>query len=130
MAPGGGPSLAHPIPRPLASGLPAARPTRSHVQDTRIVHGLIDPLKVMGFDLSAGIQLGDGRRLYAIFDRRSRRIMIVAHPVARGDMAAVALSPWTAGHMPLAGDLLDELVDPRNADGVQLALQLLRNGSL
>jgi hypothetical protein len=91
---------------------------------------LIDPLKVMGFELSAGIQLDDGRRLYAIFDQRSRRIMIVAHPVARGDMAAVALSPWTSGRVPLAGDLLDELVDPRNADGVQLALQLLRNGTL
>jgi hypothetical protein len=91
---------------------------------------LIDPLKVMGFELSAGIQLDDGRRLYAIFDGRSRRIMIVAHPVARGDMPAVALSPWTAGRVPLAGDLLDELVDPRNADGVQLALQLLRNGTL
>jgi len=100
------------------------------VQDTRISHGLIDPLKVMGFELSAGIQLDDGRRLYAIFDARSRRIMIVAHPVARGDMPAVALSPWTAGRVPLAGDLLDELVDPRNADGVQLALQLLRNGTL
>ena len=95
-----------------------------------IAHGLIDPLSALGFPVSAGVELNDGRRLFSIFEPRSRRIMIVAHPVARGDMPAVALSPWTAGRVPFAGDLLDELVDPRNADGVQLALQLLRNGTL
>jgi hypothetical protein len=100
------------------------------VQDTRITHGLVNPLAALGFEVSAGIHTEDGRRLYAIFDRRSRRIMIVAHPVRSGDMAAVALSPWTSARVPLAGDLLDELVDPRNAEGVQLALQLLRNGTL
>jgi len=98
--------------------------------EARIKHGLVDPLKVIGFELSAGIQMDDGRRLYAIFDQRTRRIMIVAHPVRTGDMAAVALSPWTSPRAPLAGDLLDELLDPRNLEGVRLALQLLRNGTL
>ena len=98
--------------------------------ESRITHGLVDPLKVMGFEMSAGVEMDDGRKLYAIFDKRSRRIMIVAHPVRTGDMAAVALAPWTSARAPLAGDLLDELVDPRNLEGVRLALQLLRNGTL
>lgn len=98
--------------------------------DASITRGLVDPLAKMGFPISAGVQLDDGSLLYAIFDGKRRRVMIVAHPTANGDMAAVALAPWTAEDEPRAGDLLDELVDPRNAEGVQLALQLLRNGAL
>jgi len=100
------------------------------MHDTTIVRGLIDPLLPMGFPVSAGIQLSDGRRLYAIFEQRSRRIMIVAHPVRTGDMTAVALAPWTAARLPSAGDLLDELIDPRNGQGIAVALSLLKNGSL
>ena len=63
----------------------------------------------MGFELSAGIQLDDGRRLYAIF-ARSRRIMIVAHPWHAATWPGRA-RVGTAGRVPLAGDLLDELLD-------------------
>jgi hypothetical protein len=98
--------------------------------DTTIIRGLIDPLFPMGFEVSAGIELHDGRKLYAIFDRRSRRIMIVAHPVRTGDMTAVALTKWTASCPPFAGDLLDELIDPDNRQGIDTALSLLKNGSL
>ncbi len=95
-----------------------------------ITHGLVDPLKPMGFPASAGVRTDDSQVLYAIFDQRSRRVMIVAHPNAQGDMAAVALAVWSAGRPPSAGDLLDELVDPRNVEAVRLALQLLRDGRL
>lgn len=98
--------------------------------DATIIRGLVDPLLPMGFETSAGIELRDGRKLYAIFDRPSRRVMIVAHPVRRGDMTAVELMRWSAALPPFAGDLLDELIDPANHDGVQTALSLLRNGSL
>jgi hypothetical protein len=95
-----------------------------------ITRGLVDPLAALGFPTSAGVQLSDGHRLYAIFEQHSRRVMLVAHPVRHGDMTAVALSPWTGPRQPLAGDLLDELVDPAHAGGIALALQLLRDGSL
>jgi hypothetical protein len=95
-----------------------------------ITHGLVDPLKAMGFPTSAGVRTDDCHVLYAIFDQHSRRVMIVGHPDAQGDMAAVALAAWSAGRPPCAGDLLDELVDPRNAEAVRLALQLLRDGRL
>ncbi len=95
-----------------------------------ISKGLINPLLALGFQLSAGVQLSDGHRLYAIFEQHSRRIMLVAHPVRHGDMTAVAIAPWTAARLPLAGDLLDELIDPAHADRLALALSLLRNGSL
>jgi len=98
--------------------------------DTTIARGLIDPLFPMGFEISAGIELQDGRKLYAIFDRRSNRVMIVAHPVRTGDMTAVALVAWTSSRPPFAGDLLDELIDPANRDGISTALSLLKNGSL
>jgi hypothetical protein len=98
--------------------------------DSKIIRGLIDPLFPMGFEVSAGIELDDGRKLYAIFDRRSHRVMIVAHPVRTGDMTAVALTTWTAARPPFAGDLLDELIDPTNGDGISTALSLLKNGSL
>jgi hypothetical protein len=97
---------------------------------TMITNGLIDPLTPLGFPVSAGVVLQDGRRLYAIFDVRSRRVMIVGHPVRQGNMTAVALSPWTSARPPTAGDLLDELIDPRHADGMRVALDLLRNGTL
>ena len=100
------------------------------MQDTRILRALVDPLAPLGFPMSAGIQLSDGRRLYAIFERRGRRIMMVAHPVRTGNMTAVALAPWNPAGDPLAGDLLDELIDPRNERAVQNALVLLRDGSL
>jgi hypothetical protein len=76
------------------------------------------------------VQLADGHRLYAIYEQHSRRIMVVAHPVRHGDMTAVALAPWTGSRPPNAGDLLDELIDPAHAEGLALALSLLRNGSL
>lgn len=95
--------------------------------DATIIRGLVDPLLPMGFETSAGIELRDGR---TIFDRLSRRVMIVAHPVRRGDMTAVELMRWSAALPPFTGDLLDELIDPANHDGVQTALSLLRNGSL
>jgi hypothetical protein len=95
-----------------------------------ITHGLVDPLKDLGFPTSAGVRTDDSHVLYAIFDQRSRRVMIVGHPNAHGDMAAVALAAWSAGRPPSAGDLLDELVDPRNVEAVRLALQLLRDGRL
>ncbi len=100
------------------------------MQDATITNGLVDPLLPMGFPISAGIQLSDGRRLYAIFEQRSRRIMIVAHPVRTGDMTAIALAPWTAARIPFAGDLLDELIDPHNGEGISTALSLLSNGGL
>ncbi len=95
-----------------------------------IAHGLIDPLATLGYLVSAGIVLEDGRRLFAIFDGHSRRIMIVGHPVRQGNMTAVALAPWTSARPPTAGDLLDELIDPRHVDGLRVALDLLRNGTL
>jgi len=95
-----------------------------------ISRGLVNPLQSLGFLVSAGVQFADGHRLYAIFEQRSRRVMLVAHPVRQGDMAAVALAPWTGSHLPSAGDLLDELVDPAHAEGLARALSLLRNGSL
>jgi hypothetical protein len=98
--------------------------------DTTITRGLIDPLATLGFATSAGVQLADGHRLYAIFEHHSRRVMLVAHPVRHGDMTAVALAPWTGTRPPNAGDLLDELVDPSHAEGIALALALLRDGSL
>jgi len=100
------------------------------VSESTITHGLIDPLASLGFPVSAGIVLSDARRLYAIFDERSRRIMIVGHPVRQGNMTAVALTPWTSARPPCAGDLLDELIDPRHGDGLRVALDLLRNGTL
>ncbi len=98
--------------------------------DIRIVRGLVQPLSPMGFDVSAGIQTSDGRRLYAIFERVSRRIMIVAHPVRNGNMTALALAPWSSPRAPFAGDLLDALVDPAHRAAVESAIALLRNGSL
>ncbi len=98
--------------------------------DLEITRGLVDPLKHLGFPASAGIEVYDGRTLYCIFDHRSRRIMIVAHPSSQVDMAAVAVVSWTKGSSPLAGDLLDELVDPRNVETVRTALRLLENGKL
>jgi len=98
--------------------------------DASITRGLVDPLAKLGFPISAGVQLDDGSLLYAIFDKQRRRVMIVAHPSAHGDMAAVALSPWMAAEEPRTGDLLDELVDPRNIEAVRLALRLKRDGSL
>jgi hypothetical protein len=95
-----------------------------------ITRGLVDPLASLGFPVSAGVQLDDGSLLYAIFDARRRRVMIVARPSAQGDMPAVALAPWTAEGEPRAGDLLDELIDPRNIEAVRLALRLKRDGSL
>ena len=95
-----------------------------------ITRGLVDPLASLGFPISAGVQLDDGSLLYAIFDARRRRVMIVARPSAQGDMPAVALAPWTAEGEPRAGDLLDELIDPRNLEAVRLALRLKRDGSL
>jgi len=95
-----------------------------------ITRGLINPLAALGFSISAGVQLSDGHRLYAIFEQHSRRVMMVAHPVRHGDMTAVALAPWTGSRPPCAGDLLDELVDPAHAGGVALALALMRDGSL
>jgi len=56
--------------------------------------------------------------------------MIVAHPARSGDMTAVSLSPWTAARFPSAGDLLDELVDPRNLETLRGAIALLRDGGL
>jgi hypothetical protein len=100
------------------------------VSDSTIIHGLIDPLAPMGFPVSAGIVLDDARRLYAVFDDHSRRIMIVGHPVRQGNMTAVALAPWTSARLPSAGDLLDELIDPRHDDSLRVALDLLRNGTL
>lgn len=95
-----------------------------------IAHGLIDPLSALGFPVSAGVELNDGRRLFSIFEPRSRRIMIVAHPARSGDMTAVSLSPWTSARFPSAGDLLDELVDPRNLETLRGAIALLRDGGL
>ena len=95
-----------------------------------IARGLIDPLFALGFPVSAGVELNDGRRLFSIFEPRSRRIMIVGHPVRSGDMTAVSLSPWTSARFPLSGDLLDELVDPRNTETLRGAIALLRDGSL
>ena len=92
--------------------------------------GLVNPLAALGFAISAGVQLSDGHRLYAIFEQHSRRVMMVAHPVRHGDMTAVALAPWTGPRPPCAGDLLDELIDPAHAEGIELALSLLRNGRL
>jgi hypothetical protein len=45
-------------------------------------------------------------------------------------MTAIALAPWTSARPPLAGDLLDELIDPRNAEAIRTALSLLRDGGL
>ena len=95
-----------------------------------IVHGLIDPLRGLGFPVSAGVELGDGRRLFSIFEPRSRRIMIVAYPAHAGDMTAVSLSPWTAARFPNSGDLLDELVDERNQVTLRGAIALLLDGRL
>jgi hypothetical protein len=100
------------------------------VSDATIARGLLDPLARMGFGVSAGIETSDGTRLFAIFEVRSRRIMIVAHPARSGNMTAIALAPWTSARPPLAGDLLDELIDPRNMDAIRTALSLLRDGSL
>jgi hypothetical protein len=100
------------------------------VLHSSITHGLLDPLARMGFEVSAGIELADGRKLFAIFEQRTRRIMLVAHPARTGDMTAIALAPWTAARPPLAGDLLDELIDPRNVEAIRTALELLRNGGL
>ena len=97
---------------------------------TPITHGLIDPLQSLGFSASAGVSLQDGTVLYAVFDQRSRRIMIVAHPARSGNMAAIALAPWTAAHEPFAGDLLDELIDPAHTTAIESAVSLLRNGDL
>jgi len=97
---------------------------------TIIRKGLVNPLSALGFAISAGVQLADGHRLYAIFEQHSRRVMIVAHPVRHGDMTAVALTPWTGPRPPCAGDLLDELVDPSHAGGIEVALSLLRDGRL
>jgi len=93
-----------------------------------IVHGLVDPLLGLGFPVSAGVELDDGRRLFSIFEPRSRRIMIVAYPARAGDMTAVSLSPWTAARFPSSGDLLDELVDARNLDTLRGAIALLLDG--
>ena len=99
----------------------------SHIS---ISHGLLDPFAHMGFGISAGIELSDGVKLYAIFETDSRRIMIVAHPARSGDMAAIALSSWTSPRPPLVGDLLDELIDPSHVEAIRRALTLLREGSL
>ncbi|MGQ0551780.1 MAG: hypothetical protein ACT4PU_01005 [Planctomycetota bacterium] len=98
--------------------------------DATILRGQADPLAPLGFPISAGIQLSNGQRLFSIFERAGRRIMLVAHPVRTGNMAAVALAAWPHEREPLSGDLLDELIDPRNATILRDALQLLRSGSL
>jgi hypothetical protein len=97
--------------------------------DVSIVRGLINPLVERGFTTSAGVRLSDGQRLFAIFEERSRRIVVVAHPVRTGNMNGVTLSPWTAARPPRAGDLLDELVDPRNVEKLRSARQLLDEGA-
>lgn len=94
----------------------------------KIIRGFVDPLKRMGYSASAAVEVrGEQKihKLYAIFDERSRRVMVIAHPVKRGDMAAVALCPWTAPIAPLSGDLLDELVDPRAEEGLKIAIKVL-----
>ncbi|MBI4020871.1 MAG: hypothetical protein HY369_01375 [Candidatus Aenigmarchaeota archaeon] len=98
-----------------------------------IVRGLINPLlSTTGIVTSAGIVLEDGRILYAIFDAHGSRVMIVAHPKRTSEeaMRAVSLSPWTSQRPPCEGDLLDELIDPKNADTVLRALELLQIGQL
>ena len=57
------------------------------MSETSISHGLLDPLARMGFGVSAGIEMSDGTKLFAIFETKSRRIMIVAHPARAGDIA-------------------------------------------
>jgi hypothetical protein len=98
----------------------------------KVVRGIPDALKPMGFPHSAGIALDDGSLLYAFYDERKQppRIMIVAHPTAAGDMRAVELLKCTSDSRRSAGDLLDELVDPANKATLEMCARLAAKGAI
>ena len=89
-----------------------------------IKHGLIDPLMEIGIGPSAGIVFEDGRRLYAVFSSQRRQVMIVWEP--EGEIiVGLPLTEWNSSFIPKTGDLLDELIDWKNAPRLFEALEML-----
>lgn len=97
---------------------------------TQIVRGHIEPLRAMGFPVSAAVTLASGVKLYAVHDVGRSRIVVLARPAATGDMKSLVLEPRVAAGAPSAGDLLDALIDPAHADTISTAETLAQQGVL